>query len=200
MTATKRDGHSLCSLTGYAREKALRWLRDYNGFDHSDRLAEMFKRDLIDHYGFTNGDVCFSLGHCQGDGVAFDAHAWVTHLAELGQCEPLREIVKQFQMCAVLEGWVNIPEFTVNVKRHGRYTHSESMSVEVNTDYMWEDDDFAEHIVNLSQCISFYVKEISKAMEKDGYSCLEDWDSEEYLLEHAEANDYRFDDDGEFLG
>lgn len=42
-------------------------------------------------------------------------------------------------------------------------------------------------------------KEVSRAAEKFGYAAL-DWDdAEEQVVEHADANEYRFDRDGRML-
>lgn len=60
-------------LEGAARDKALEWGRtvchdEYDG----EMLTEMFEEQLIEKgYIFDDPQICWSLGCCQGDGVAF---------------------------------------------------------------------------------------------------------------------------------
>lgn len=66
--------YSITELSEEARKRVLeKWRYEiWDDYD-SDQLSDDFK-EILSERGFTDPDVCWSLGHCQRDGVAFWGH------------------------------------------------------------------------------------------------------------------------------
>jgi hypothetical protein len=203
-------------LSDAAKKKALDYYRDlqHEHFDSRD-LTDQFK-SILKERGFTDRvEVGWSLGHCQGDGVAFwgridlkDFFKWASSGEHPEYTERMKGAVK-FSPLA--------PHVGVVVTHSGRYYHWNSMEVELGYD---EDElkhasgkpwrhgpkdwrprdqkevDLTGLIPEFQKYMEQWVKDTSKELEKNGYAELEYQSSDDYVKEFIEANDFEFYEDG----
>lgn len=175
-------------LSDKAKEKARDgWRHSLQGGDPflSDVITDDFKMRL-EEVGLPT-DVSWSLGYCQGDGVAFSGYV------DLEKYTRIHE----------LRGWGPVEDFfEIKIYQVGRYTHWNSMSYEVN--YIG-DDDAPEafwvlfHEEKLLDHIKERVKEISRELEAAGYAEIEYRNSDEFIAEEIIGNEWWFSEDGEYL-
>jgi hypothetical protein len=175
-----------------ATSAAREWYRS-KGWDDCDDLSELLNNELSDEYGVTGCKLYYSLGYCQGDGVAFagdpDMDEWACH------DEELRGLLSEIKGLAALLGFSE-PDISVVISHHGLACHWNSMEVSIN-DYAWEEGAMRESIdAKLEEILRYLedrVKEISRALEKTGYAHIEYYQSDEYLdalLSGNDDNDY----------
>jgi hypothetical protein len=191
----RKAGKPFSALQGAARQHALEWGRSaLNDCFDSDEMT----RDLQGYAKETHGlsaDKCFwSLRHCQGDGVAFYGTIDIAALAD--KHEDLQAVLTAFSMAC--------PHVTlcVSVKgEHGHYHHWNSMEPVVDVyDYSKKEEDAAEATaVWIQDYLADLLKEISRDVERYGYSLIDDQNSDEYIADFLEANEYRFTRAGDFL-
>lgn len=120
--------YKFSELAPKVREKVLDRLRP-DAFQ-PEWLTEQLKNILMER-GFEDPDVCWSLGYCQGDGVAWKGHLDTTvffHWAIEGDDPAYSERMKasDVERFLPLRGRVS-----VNVSYSGRYCHWNSMEVEI---------------------------------------------------------------------
>jgi hypothetical protein len=189
-------------LTGTA--KAIEWGRQWNAemFD-SDNMTEQLQEHAEYHHGLKTDKCYWSLGHCQGDGVAFYGDIDLTKLAE-----------KQPSVKAILDK-LTAMDNTASVKsesRNHRYNHWNSMTVEVEVDNNHRNsddydngdeevrakmDDAADALAEeLRSTVDELLKTISRSTEKFGYECMDAENEDENIIETLEANEIEFDSTG----
>lgn len=194
-TATRKRGLPFKRLSKAAKERAIEWMRDCIRNDQIE-LNDMFQEHL-DEAGFPSMDIMWSLGYCQGDGVAFKGSIDMDELAKHDEY-----IVEQLARGVLLGVNPDDWEWSGKIEQRGNYCHWNSMDVELNWDYTA--DDQIEHAANeIARAIRDHIaercKQLSREMEKLGYAEIEYQTSDENCAECIECNDYRFDREGELL-
>lgn len=183
-------------LSDKAKERARSdWLKAGmawdSGFD-SQMLTDTFKELLIEK-GFEKGvEVHWSLGNSQGDGVAFSG--------TLDIPKYVRERAPDFMRL--------IGHVSVAVKHSDRYTHWRTMEIGVYEEEgagqggpkdWFPGKPSRELVKRFEEYVKADVKDISKELEKTGYAEMEYKESEEYIADLFEANEYEFTEDGKWF-
>jgi len=196
-TATRKRGLPFKRLSKAAKEKAIEWMRDRLSGDWFDPepLTELFQEHLAEH-GFPNMTVYWSLGYCQGDGVAFKGLIDMDELAKHDEY-----IVEQLARGVLLginpDDW----EWSGKIEQSGSYSHWNSMDVYLDSqaDFGALDDKVAEIERAIRVHVAEKIKQLSREMEEMGYAEIEYQTSDEHCIECIENNDYRFDREGDIL-
>lgn len=142
-------------------------------FDWSDALVltEDFKTQLAE-FGFEETEVYWSLGYCQGDGVAFYGRVLPESLKEKDR------VAKH--LIAALEAAGD--EFYIEITgRNNHYHHWNSMTVEIEFENETDDENLPARLriarpvlrENFEEYLAERVKEISRELEKSGYAEIE---------------------------
>ena len=210
-TTTKtRKLYTYDQLGPKGKQAAIEWYRDDNDIDCSDRLVDIFDIEIADYYGLTNCKVMFSLGNCQGDGVAIkgnpNLYRWAEAEADKDKVEPddtLRKLLDQIAGLCLLAG-EDEPLLSCTITHHSRYCHSNSMDVTVESGEWYKDKpEFGEVIsqleVDVQDWCSQRVKEISQELTETGYAEIDYQNSDEAIAGMLQCNDYRFTRRGEFV-
>jgi hypothetical protein len=196
-TATRKRGLPFKRLSKAAKEKAIEWMRDCIREDNIE-LQDTFD-DVLTEAGFPGMDIMWSLGYCQGDGVAFKGTLDMDELAKHDEY-----IVEQLARGVLLginpDDW----EWSGKITCDSHYCHWNSMDVELEWALMWEEEtEHAKSLTEICRAIRDHIaercKELSREMEKLGYEEIEYQTSDEHCAECIECNDYRFDREGDLL-
>ena len=140
-------------------------------WDDAEILTEDFKTQLAE-YGFEEAEVYWSLGYCQGDGVAFYGRV---HPESLKEKDP-----KAMRLIDALEAAVD--SFYIEIiGKNGHYHHWNSMTVEIEFENETDDEDLPARLKiarpalreRLEEYLAGRVKEISRELEKSGYAEIE---------------------------
>lgn len=157
----------------------------------SEDVSDYFKEEL-NGLGYTDAKVYWSLGYCQGDGMAFECHLSCSEIKTLRD----RLFSVGHRVRRVLRGQV-LDCLSVDIKHEGHYYHWNSMRVEIdNCDYNYETPAQEECIVMLREAIAEDCKDTSHRLEKKGYEILEGYDSDEYIKETLGNSDTKYMVDG----
>jgi len=205
----KLPGRSFAELSPTAKKRAREWWREQEHYDFdNDRITEMFSRDLCEYYGIGECEVHW----CQFEGVAFDCRSidldnWAAHERELNEENRSDELAVKLGTLAMLSVAYNMecPSFRLSVESDDRYCYPSSLRVDFESEFAREDDNNpgAAEIIGLCHEIGKWcenrIKDIAYQLAKDLDAELNYLDSDEYIDEHLEANDYRFRHNGEFL-
>lgn len=164
-------------------------------WDDAKFLTEDFKEQLAER-GFENVDVYWSLGYCQGDGVAFYGRVWAQDLKE-----------KDFEAKTLIERLERAgDDIAIEITgANNHYHHWNSMTVEIEFDSELEDEDLPSRLKiarpvwreKFEKYLSEKVKEISRELEKSGYAEIEYQTSEETIRADLSERDHLYDKDGE---
>ncbi len=184
-------------LGGEAQEFAVSQERDSpNRFDWDDAefLTEDFKTQLAE-YGFSELEVYWSLGYCQGDGVAFYGRVCSESLKEKDQT------AKRLIDALEAVGDVLYIEIT---GEGGHYHHWNSMTVEIEFESETEDKDLPARLKiarpvlreELEEYLGERVKEISRELEKSGYAEIEYRHDETTIREELLGREHLYEKDG----
>jgi hypothetical protein len=142
-------------------------------FDYDDAaiLSEDFKMQLAER-GFPDVRVFWSLGYCQGDGVAFYGTVCPEDLKE-----------KDSQAAKFIEALEKAGDvLSIGIRgENNHYHHWNSMTVEIEFGNETEDEDLPSRLKiarlalreNLEEYLAERVKEISRELEKSGYAEIE---------------------------
>lgn len=134
----------------------------------SDRmLSEYFSRELkAAGYEPRNDGIYWSLGYCQGDGMAFEAYCDLSALADRLLAGATKAAAKRA---------VEKANISAKVTHSGNYYHSRSMSV--GADDCWAEETCTaleqKAWAELLALLDSDVESISERLEKDGYSLQE---------------------------
>lgn len=161
-------------LGGEAQEFAVSQERnspDRFDWDDAEFLTEDFKTQLAE-YGFSELEAYWSLGYCQGDGVAFYGRVCSESLKEKDQT------AKRLIDALEAAGDMIYIEIT---GEGGHYHHWNSMTVEIEFESETEDKDLPARLKiarpvlreELEEYLGERVKEISRELEKSGYAEIE---------------------------
>ncbi len=178
-------------LSDDAKERARDKVREWEREDTS--VCEMITEDFkyyLEERGLPQ-DVNWSLSCCQGDGVSF--HGKVD--------------VQKFMDFYKLREWGPMEDLLfVEIKDVGtHYHHWNTMIVEHEYNNGEDETDhpmawwISQHVDNLIEYIKATIVDVSHELEKRGYADLEYRDTDEYIEETINNNDWLFDEDGEFL-
>ena len=166
----------------------------------------------LDELGLPTDDVEWSLNHCQGDGVAFYGFVDMPRVARRlleGESLKLYELIKA-------------EDLTISAKLYRNsfghhYSHYNTMEIEMIADdnetivtYLYESnseeltteewDEKVERIQllvdELAKLILEDAKNTSIQLERAGYEQIDYVNSDEYIKEAIESNDYEFTADG----
>ena len=142
-------------------------------FDYTDAavLSEDFKMQLAER-GFPDVKIYWSLGYCQGDGVAFYGTVYPEDLKE--KDSQARKFIE------ALEKAGDVLSIGINGENN-HYHHWNSMTVEIEFENESEDEDLPARLKiarpalreNIEEYLNERVKEISRELEKSGYAEIE---------------------------
>ena len=196
-TATRKRGLPFERLSKAAKARAIEKARDFLREDLCcDHITELFHEHLSEH-GFPDMELSWSLSYCQGDGVAFKGPI---DMDELAKHEPY--IVEQLARGVLLGVNPDDWNWSGKIEQHGNYTHWNSMDVEL--DWRIDNDEwYGDATQAIADAIRDHIaercKQLSREMEKIGYDEIEYETSEEHAIDMIEANDWRFDRDGDTI-
>lgn len=163
-------------------------------WDDAEFLTEDFKTQLAE-YGFSQMEVYWSLGYCQGDGVAFYGRVHAESLKEK-DCKAKRLIDALHTAGNAL--YIEI------TGEGGHYHHSNSMTVEIEFENAGEDEDLPARLKiarpalreELEEYLADRVKEISRELEKSGYAEIEYAHDEAAIREELSEREHLYEKDG----
>jgi hypothetical protein len=207
-------------LNAEAQEKARDEFRNNREYHYeSEYIKENFE-EYLRELGLPHEDVEFSLSYCQGDGVAF--YGRVNTTADLLDKLDLTDDSRMFIEQAQGSGWT-IDADIVRNSWANRYAHWNTMNVETYVDDaasiaedVFEDDlsefeggtdEYSEQLAHyvdlieialdeLETALTQYVQDTSRELEAQGYAEYEYYDSDEYIAEELEANEYEYTAEG----
>lgn len=167
-------------------------------FDWDDTaiLSEDFKMQLAER-GFPDVEVFWSLGYCQGDGVAFYGTVYPEDLKAKDS--------RAAQFIKSLERAGDVLSIAITGENN-HYHHWNSMTVEV--EFESEDDEhlpprlrIARPVMRdqLEEYLAEKVKEISRELQKSGYDEIEYRTSEKAVREDLEIRDHLYEKSGEMV-
>ncbi len=178
-------------LSPKAKEAALSHYHEMlsAGGDYTDNISEMFKQDLAE-VGLTSlADKCYwSLGYCQGDGVAFYGSIDNDDLAKHNP-----------EFADMLARWVGLngddASFWITVDgRYGHYHHWNTMWVCIDHDSRLDNADVLAD--EIRTWVTAYLQRLSRELEANGYAEIEHMNSEESFKDACDANGWEFYSDG----
>ena len=182
-------------LNDQAKEKVRAWYREMQGEcgDYTREVSEFFKYEL-DEIGYPSDKCYWSLGHCQGDGMAFygdidrDAIAKIRNRV-LPRTSRARSLTNTFLF--------NYVTFTIS-DCNGHYNHHNSMSVNFEANNISEKT--YQLLIELRDAIQEDVKDLSRDLERQGYDIIDSMDEDDNVDENIRANDqWEFHEDGELF-
>lgn len=178
----------------------------------SDLITEMFKEKLK-NMGYPTDDLEWRLSYSQGDGVAFYGEVDIDKVIE-------RLKHKGYDLNYDLYRAIDSENLAIIARIYRNsfgyhYSNYNTMEVEIDGDsietmmeYLYEDldsdtDEYVDKyneiynfLLDLKDCIHSDIKDVSKELEKEGYSDIEYYSSDECIAETLIANEYKFTEDG----
>lgn len=163
-------------------------------WDDAEFLTEDFKTQLAEH-GFEETKVYWSLGHCQGDGVAFYGRVYPESLKE-------KDRTAKRQIAALEAAGDTLYIEITGANSH--YHHWNSMTVEIEFEDETDDEDLPARLKiarpalrsNLEEYLAEKVKEISRELEKSGYAEIEYCQDETTIREELREREHLYEKDG----
>lgn len=185
-------------LSEQAKKKAIEDFRRRGTWEQwdNDDLSEYFKERLMEYGFYSDVRIEFSLGYCQGDGVAFygeiDFSIWLKNHQDHFTKKELKRLE-----------WLNY-EFGIGLSTtrnsYGyHYSHYNTMDINVACDgYIGlRDSDLLDEVLNeVEELLKDEVVELSREFERIGYEEIEYKNSDEYIIESIIVNEYEFMEDG----
>ena len=163
-------------------------------WDDAEFLTEDFKTQLAE-FGFEETEVYWSLGNCQGDGVAFYGRVYAESLKEKDR--------RAKRLIAALEAAGD--EFYIEITgERGHYHHWNSMTVEIEFENQTDDEDLPARLKiarpalrkNFEEYLAERVKEISRELEKSGYAEIEYRYNEDAIRDELLEREHLYEKDG----
>lgn len=175
--------YTYSELSEASKDKVKQW---YNS-DIQD-LTETLTYDLHEIYAFPHAELSYSLSNCQGDGVSFigtwedeEFHAILIDAYNGSIPEDVHSLLSQL---------------TLDITRcDSRYCHEHTVSIELIDSQ--DDENNLGIIAEAEQIIDEYRICICKQLEDTGYTEIEDRNSDDFMIDACEANDYEFYENGE---
>jgi len=181
MRTRQQSIYRYSELTGKAKDRAYDWIVEGMWDFTLEDLRERFQETLTEA-GFPKAEIEFSLGHVQGDGVTFN----VKHL-------DLRTWLKAQGLVDKFRKLYDEDSLNIYVENLARGFNPPRVSVEPTYS---PDREGEKLIASLEEVIQANVNHLCRKMTDEGYEIIDFRQSEEEVREHAEANDYEFDDKG----
>lgn len=163
-------------------------------WDDAEFLSEDFKTQLAE-YGFEDTEVYWSLGYCQGDGVAFYGRVYPKSLKE-----------KDWQAKKLIDALQTAgDEIYIEITgANNHYHHWNSMTVEIEFENETDDEDLPARLKiarpalreNLEEYLAEKVKEISRELEKSGYAEIEYRYDEDAIRSELSEREHLYEKDG----
>lgn len=162
--------------------------------DDAEFLTEDFKTQLAE-YGFEETEVRWSLGYCQGDGVAFYGRVYPESLKEKDS--------QAKRLITALEAAGDSLYIEIS-GANGHYHHRNSMTVKIEFESETDDEDLPARLKiarphqreNLEEYLAERVKEISRELEKSGYAEIEYRFDEETIQNDLTEREHLYEKDG----
>jgi hypothetical protein len=208
------EGRLYSELSPEAKERAREWWRDCerNDFD-TDSLTEDFEEILQEDYGIEVGhsvrktqsgktyqipEIYWQLSYCQGDHVSFNARIDLREFAKREENDTTKNLLEAADMLKAIS--FTEDDIDWHVSMGDEHYHGVSVEWECydNTDLNL--DILDEIKGSIESELSDIYKQACRRLMKLGYSEIESRDSDEYIEETIEANEYKFDEEGEFIG
>lgn len=147
-------------------------------WDDAQFLTEDFKMQLAE-YGFEGLEVYWSLGYCQGDGVAFYGNVDNENLKDKDR--QAEKLIKRLEAAG--------DEISIEITGKHDHYHWNSMTVEVEYESETDEEDLPSRLKiarpvwreSLDGYLDEKVKEISRELEKCGYAEIEYRHSDEII-------------------
>ena len=164
-------------------------------WDDAKFLTEDFKEQLVER-GFGNLEVYWSLGSCQGDGVAFYGRVWAQDLK--AKDEQARSLIERLERVG--------DDIVIEITgANNRYHHWNSMTVEIEFDSELDDEELPARMKiarpvwreEFEEYLSEQVKEISRELERYGYAEIEYRTSEEAIKQDLSEREHLYAKHGE---
>lgn len=198
-------------LSDEAKQNAIKHYRESMDWQIiSKSITEKFTEKLS-AIGYPTDDLEWSLSYSQGDGVAF--------YGEVDMDKVINRLEhKGYDLNYDLYRAINNKGLTITARIYRNsfgyhYSHYNTMEVEVDGDsievmveYLYGDldeneyidkhDEIYDFLLKLKDCIHNDIKDVSKELEKEGYSDIEYYSSDEAIAEILIANEYKFTEDG----
>lgn len=163
-------------------------------WDDAEFLTEDFKTQLAE-YGFNGLEVYWSLGYCQGDGVAFYGNVDTENLKDKDR--QAENLIKRLEAAG--------DEISIEITgKNGHYHHWNSMTVEIEFPNESDEEDLPSRLKiarpvwreSLDEYLDEKVKEISRELEKSGYAETEYQNSDEIIREGLSERGCLYEKDG----
>ncbi len=171
-------------LNKAAKEAAREWFRkvyEWDSYD-SDMLTEQFEQDLESQYGMSGMKVWWSLGSCQGDGVAFEGEPNIEEMAaacaegrgwHAAACQQLQKLIDAAKVMAFLNN-CHEPEWTVKIQYAGRSYGYGNMSINVYCENYWGERDLDQRILDslasqAAEAVHDICSDACEVLETQGY-------------------------------
>lgn len=163
-------------------------------WDDAEFLSEDFKTQLAE-YGFEDTKVYWSLGYCQGDGVAFYGRVFAESLKEKDR--QAKKLIDALQTAG--------DEIYIEITgANNHYHHWNSMTVEIEFENETDDEDLPARLKiarpalreNLEEYLAEKVKEISRELEKSGYAEIEYRYDEDAIRSELSEREHLYEKDG----
>ena len=172
--------YKITELEGNARERANYSIREHIQSWQNDDLEEEVFKPVLEAWGFPTEQIEWSLGYCQGDGMAF-----------YGTVD-LMVFIKKMKCQGNYRAYLRKNEAEATISRNSfgnHYSHWNTMDVELLTHASWSDAD-VEKGDQFERLLAEQVQKVSRELEKVGYAHLEV--TEEQIEDHCEANELWF--------
>ena len=165
-------------------------------FDDDDAsfLTEDFQNQLAEK-GFEAVKVFWSLGYCQGDGVAFYGRVFTDDLKD--KDTNAKKLIERIETAG--------DEISIEITgANNWYHHRNSMTVEIDFENETDDEDLPARLKialpawreEFEDYLSDLVKEISTELEKSGYAEIEYRHSDETIRQELNESDSLYEKDG----
>lgn len=200
-------------LSDDAKQNAINKYRESMDWQiESEFITEKFVEKLSD-MGYPTDDLEWRLNYSQGDGVAF--------YGEMDIDKVMKRLENEgYDLNYNLYRAIDSENLTITAKIYRNsfgyhYSHYNTMKVEIDGDsietmieYLYGDldsdtDEYVDKygeiynfLLDLRDCIHNDIKSVSKELEKEGYSDIEYYSSDEFIAETLIANEYEFTEDG----
>jgi len=186
MREVKTKIYQFSELSESAKKTALNnWIElERDNYDLSDNIHYEFKEFYLNDYGLKYFELRYSLGYSQGDGVAF-----------YGKTYELTEMIKKLDIDTTLD----VPALELEIEHVSglyNYDHYNTMEFTLSSDQDLNDTQIKE-LQRVENKICAGLKELSRKLEKVGYSIIEYNLSEENAQASIEANEYEYLENGE---
>jgi len=191
MRTEKIEVYKFSELNKKAQEKVI---SDYRAEDEltffSEDFTEYAKDYLQEKYAFNPDEIRFSLSYSQGDGVSFTEKG--VNIEEFIK----KNNIKGFDLLIKLNQEPNLIISLETNSLSNMYQHENTVNIEYNLypdNSSLKTDKLIGDFIAVMEEIRFNA---CKELEKNGYKQIEDLQSEEYIKEAIETNEYEYTKDG----